>query len=445
VPPPLQAAANNLLFHLYGQAGPPWGTSFTDLEELALRLGHTLATERVRQGLARQAQTPPPTAEVCPTGGGPVTAADPEPRTLTTRAAEVGGQEPQRAGGRCRKAFSPQARHRGIDQGSVSPAVPAPIVDAGAHAPSFARAAQDRQHLAGQTIAVQQVERRTRPSGAERVAERTAAIDAWRRRPRRGKGPLPAGVEPPARAVVERDGGRLPSRPPAPEAAAVLEAAAAARPRHGRADKVGCLLRRASPVAADDPCPEIPAVSVTAERALVRAQGIGPCAVAEGAAPSATEPAEPPAPRAGRPERLVRTTVASRQDLEGFGPHRARAAWGRGFCGGQRQAFVADGAAANGTVGRRWFGHVVPVVDFLHALSYLFAAALAGRSFAEGWPVYRRSIQAVWAGEVEAVRTALAARQVEVGAPSPDAGEARPTRVIQDAVTYLANHQDKMR
>jgi hypothetical protein len=36
--PILQAAAKNLLFHLYGEAGPPWGTSFADLEELALRL-----------------------------------------------------------------------------------------------------------------------------------------------------------------------------------------------------------------------------------------------------------------------------------------------------------------------------------------------------------------------------------------------------------------------
>ena len=53
--PTLQAAAKNLLFHLYGAAGPPWGTSFADLEELALRLGHTLATELLKQSLARQA------------------------------------------------------------------------------------------------------------------------------------------------------------------------------------------------------------------------------------------------------------------------------------------------------------------------------------------------------------------------------------------------------
>ena len=105
--PTLQAAAKNLLFHLYGAAGPPWGTSFADLEELALRLGHTLAAELLRQGLARQAATPPPQADTCPTCGGPLDAADPEPRAVTTRAGEVGWLEPQRSCGHCRKAFFP--------------------------------------------------------------------------------------------------------------------------------------------------------------------------------------------------------------------------------------------------------------------------------------------------------------------------------------------------
>jgi hypothetical protein len=105
--PTLQAAAKNLLFHLYGEAGPPWGTSFADLEELALRLGHTLATELLRQGLARQAATPPSGEAACPSCGGPGAAADPEPRTVTTRAGEVAWQEPSFSCGRCRKAFFP--------------------------------------------------------------------------------------------------------------------------------------------------------------------------------------------------------------------------------------------------------------------------------------------------------------------------------------------------
>src|SRR5262249_58535690 len=150
--------------------------------------------------------------------------------------------------------------------------------------------------------------------------------------------------------VVERAAARLQRR--TPPAAAPTSDAPASRPRHWREDKVGCLLSMASAVAAADPCPEIPAVFVTAERALLLAQGIGQCAVPEGDPPAPDETAASATPRAGRPEVLLRTVVASRQDVEGFGPQLARAAWGRGFFGAARQAFVADGAAAHWTVSR---------------------------------------------------------------------------------------------
>jgi hypothetical protein len=75
----------------------------------------------------------------------------------------------------------------------------------------------------------------------------------------------------------------------------------------------------------------------------------------------------------------------------------------------------------------------------------MFAAARAGRSFAEGWPVYRGWIQALWSGDVEAVRAGLAARQAEVGLPPSGASEGSPARVMQEALTYLANHGDRMR
>ena len=242
--------------------------------------------------------------------------------------------------------------------------------------------------------------------------------------------------------MVEMDGGRLQIRTaPLSEAAA---GGAATRSRHWREDKAGCLLSMVSVASAEDPCPEIPAVFITPERALLLAQGIGQCAVPEGEAPPgpASAAAEP---RAGRPVVLLRTVAASRQDIEGFGPQLARAAWGRGFFGAARQAFVADGAAANWTVWRRWFAHFTPIIDFLHVLSYVFAAAMAGRSFAEGWPVYRGWIEALWSGDVEAVCAGLVARQAEVGLPPSGGGEGSPAQVVQEALTYLSNHAEKMR
>jgi hypothetical protein len=313
------------------------------------------------------------------------------------------------------------------------------VVYAGAHAPSFARAAQDLRHLAGLGLSVKQVERLTRQVGQERVAERTAEVAAWRERPLGEKEPLPEGVRPPAVAVVEMDGGRLQLRGPA-------LAEGAGRPGHWREDKVGCLLSMASAVAAQDPCPQVPAAFLNPGQALLLAQGVGRCAAPEGAPPAAAAGEGPPGPRPGRPEVLVQAVVASRLDAEGFGPLLAHAAWARGFREAGRRAFVADGAAANWAVWRRWFPHYEPVLDFLHALSYVFAAALAGRPFAEGWPAYARWLQDVWAGQVGRVLAELDARQAELGgAPTSADAEGAPRRVVQEARTYLENHRGKMR
>lgn len=59
---------------------------------------------------------------------------------------------------------------------------------------------------------------------------------------------------------------------------------------------------------------------------------------------------------------------------------------------------------------RRFFGSFVPILDFIHAISCVFAAAVAGRPFAVGWPVYRQWIPWVWQGDVAPVITVLAGR-----------------------------------
>ena len=71
--------------------------------------------------------------------------------------------------------------------------------------------------------------------------------------------------------------------------------------------------------------------------------------------------------------------VASRCRWPQFGPLLAAAAWRWGFFGAARKAFVGDGSDNNWTMWRNHFSSFVPILDFIHALSYVFAAALAGR------------------------------------------------------------------
>jgi hypothetical protein len=67
------------------------------------------------------------------------------------------------------------------------------------------------------------------------------------------------------------------------------------------------------------------------------------------------------------------------------------------------------------------------------------------RKFAHGWPIYTQWITWVWQGQVGQVIAALANRQAELGKPAKDDAETSPHKVVDKALQYLRNHQDKMR
>jgi hypothetical protein len=326
--------------------------------------------------------------------------------------------------------------------------------------------------LADLPIPEKQVERVTGRIGAERVAERQAEVAAYQARPLAERFAVPAGVTPPELAVVMTDGGRLQildRRPPPPDPPAgpapVGEPAAAPpavdegweeeagghRPAgHWREDKVALLLTMQSAVAEVDPCPEIPAAFVDPTRIpkLVRelrkvAKEEG-AAVADGGAPAAAEEALRAEARYQAPAVHQRRVIATRQSWPAFAPLVAATAWALGFQGAARRAFVGDGSANNWRLQRRFFGSFVPILDFIHALSYVFAAAMAGRRFAAGWVCYREWIQWLWQGQVAQVLAALEGRQAELGLPEKGEPETSPRQVVATALTYLRNQQGKM-
>jgi len=84
------------------------------------------------------------------------------------------------------------------------------------------------------------------------------------------------------------------------------------------------------------------------------------------------------------------------------------------------------------------------VLDIIHAVTSLYAAAMADRTEAEGSPVYRQWVSWLWSGEVSQVIAALAKRQVEVGLPTDDDGPTSARRIVSGALTYLQNQQLRM-
>ena len=200
---------------------------------------------------------------------------------------------------------------------------------------------------------------------------------------------------------------------------------------------------------ATDPCPSIPETFVNPLRIIKLARELHKgCGASEDAVadPPDSEGDDALAPPEYTPPTVrVKSMVATRQDAESLGETLAAAARSRGFYGAGRKAFVADGAECNWTVQKRWFSDFVPIIDFIHVLSYVFAAAMAGRSFGQGWPVYVRWIGLVWQGRVAEVITELERRQEELGLPAKDESETSPRRVVADTLRYLKNNQDRMK
>jgi len=343
------------------------------------------------------------------------------------------------------------------------------ITYAGTVSRSFAEGSELLERLADLSVSAKQVERLTRRIGSERVAERDVEVAAYQAMPLVEKFAVPPGVTPPDLAVVMADGGRLqildrspppptPPPPPAEEGAAGVPAVAEAEAwdeekapsGHWREDKVGLLLTMHSTVSAVDPCPDIPPSFVDATRIpeLVRelSRHVKEPEDAGSAAAAAQRPEEGVREeRAYQPPQLEqRKVLASRRTWPLFAPIVAAAAWAWGFQGAARKAFVGDGSANHWKLQRRFFGSFVPILDFIHALSYVYAAATAGRPRAAGWACYRQWIGWVWQGQVTRVIAALEERQAELGLPEKDEPETSPRQVVARTVTYLRNQQDKM-
>lgn len=112
--PVLLATAKNLLHHLYGPQGPPWGTSFADLEELMVQLSDTLSSELLHQALQRQAEQPiPQPLQHCPSCGRPTQSREPQPRRVQARRGTADWKEPAAHCEHCRKAFFPSVPESG--------------------------------------------------------------------------------------------------------------------------------------------------------------------------------------------------------------------------------------------------------------------------------------------------------------------------------------------
>ena len=115
--PYLEGVAKKMADELWGPHGPAWGTTLTELEDVALEARAIFTQKLLELGLDRQASTTeqrPADMQTCPDCQRPF--ADPKeplPRTLHSRAGDVYWQEPHEYCPRCRRAFFPSEQKPG--------------------------------------------------------------------------------------------------------------------------------------------------------------------------------------------------------------------------------------------------------------------------------------------------------------------------------------------
>lgn len=474
----LVGQAKNLADRLYGPDGPPVGTAFAEIECAVLAVSAELRKRLLDLLLTRQAEALhrdlPEDLRRCPSCGGDTIAEEPEPRLMFCRAALVEWLEPHRYCGFCRRAYFPQSKALGIDLGHYSTSLLDLITYAGANKPSFREASVDLDKMSGQQVHEKQVERLSKRIGLERLAERQAEVKRFAALPliERCEG-APKEVASPQDnqvAVVMADAGMLQLRDsPAPEEEPLASLPGDAEEvvadadeedddrekppsgRHWHEDKVGLALTMRSDVSIHDPFPEIPEKFVDSKMVekIVRGVKKSPALRAEQEQDASPEEEEKTAPerKYQGPKLEKRRVVASRQSWPVFGVMLACLAWMSGFAQAKRKAFVADGARAIWRVWKSRFSSYTPILDFIHALSYVYAAAKAacGEDAAEGWGLYVEWIRWVWQGDVAKVIERLEQWQGEHGRPEQDESKTSRRSVVAISLRYLKNNQDKMK
>jgi hypothetical protein len=339
--------------------------------------------------------------------------------------------------------FFPQRPGLRLSAKNYSPSVLGKIVRAGAREPSFDEAAEALADLAEVTISGRHLTRVAQEVGHQLEAKRDHQVQQFLAHQ------LKPEVETrPALAVVGVDGGRLQIRTEGDGPGA----------HHGswREDKIAVLATAAVTVSDSDPEPDLPACFRDRNYVDKLVRGIGGQSALSQSDPQAESLVDSPPPTTERkatsrerPTLLVRTYMGSTCTSEEFGPLVAAEALRRNFRNAVHRAFLGDGAAWIWKLQQHSFPTFQAIVDFLHVLGHLFAAAKAAApGAAERWALFQEWAEACWRGQVSRVIEQLGVLRDRLG-PLRE-GEAEcladddPRKILVEQLGYLERNHGRM-
>lgn len=318
---------------------------------------------------------------------------------------------------------------------------------AGGNHRSFAAATEALERLAEVSISDKHVERLTERLGRERAAERDKAVAAMKARTLRA-----VYKQPPSVAVISIDAGKAQFRDEDKGAGR----GSGVHGAHWGDTKVACLQTYTNVEYDKDPQPEPPEAFLDPARVerlcremqQVRGTGVDKPKKAKG-------PGKPgPAPkkkkgrkkkRRNRPERLVRTVVATTVKVEAFGWMVSAEAMSRKMYAAKKRALVGDGGNWIEPLGQLHFPDWIQILDFLHLLVHLFAATRL--AYADdpkaAWKLYEQMLRNAWGGRVQEVIDALRSQLRRLRANKSTTHQ-DAARIVELAMNYVERNRERV-
>lgn len=320
-----------------------------------------------------------------------------------------------------------------------SAALLAKIEYAGVQQESFQKAAENLAHVGDLPISGKHVQRITERLGHERAGQRDQQVEQMQTRELQ-----PAYRQPPQVVAVHVDAGKIRLR--------AEDGRPGVREPHWSDTKVACLQTYTSVPREHDPQPDPPPLFLDPPRVVRLCQEMEQIRGNPATRPQAAKPDTPLLTETirERPERLVRTAVATMQGAEGFGWMVAAEALRRGFYQAERRAVVGDGGNWIEPLGQMHFPGWEQILDFLHLLVHLYAAAtaayraLGSRGTFRAWRLYERMLRAAWAGQVPQVQALLREHLERLGPPPARAPADHPSKVVSLVLKYITDNAGRM-
>jgi len=324
----------------------------------------------------------------------------------------------------------------GFNTREATPGFKRQIVILNAETRSFKRASIVMKDVVGLSVSTNTIERISLEAGEELAA---AKRDDW-------SAVLTGEVVVPPIAVVLNDGGRIRTRQMGCGPGVHLE-------NEGWSETKNAAFISATSETSDvDPEPQPPSCFLntehvaklteqakTAEKTVREAPSTDPDSV------QVSEPEPSKVKQPHKPRRILRTVVSSMKNSREFGRQMAREAMRRRFGEAVRKAYLGDGLTCNWTIHAEHFSDYVPILDFTHAVTYLFTASVIcfGKTPA-AWAAYCEWMTLCWQGKITKVLNELRTQQTRIGLPDEDTSKDDPREQLRVVIGYLQNNQNRM-